>query len=150
MKPRSGIAICTIVVSLAISGCATTVPDPSASSSAPPREVPGIRVVNDCGACQVKASIPGLIAEGYNSAAAESGSKIVPAKEVVVSIKEYAARGDAARFLGGAFAGKDEIKAVVAFGDKQFTVEDYYRNAWLGIDHLATKIGRMVFEQVSK
>jgi len=98
----------------------------------------------------VKASVPGLIAEGYNAAAVESGAKIVSGKEVIVSIKEYAARDDAARFLVGAFAGKDEIKATVALGDKQFMVEDYYRNAWLGIDQLATKIGRMVFEQVSR
>lgn len=50
----------------------------------------------------------------------------------------------------GIFAGKDAIKATVAAEDKTFVVEDYYRNAWLGIEALARKIGEMTFEEIMK
>jgi hypothetical protein len=107
-------------------------------------------VVTDCGACQVRPSVPSLIVEGYRSAAAKSGAKLASGQEATVSIKEYAARDDGARFMMGAFAGKDEIKAAVSFQEKQFMVEDYYRNAWLGIEDLAKKIGEMIFERVTQ
>ncbi len=148
MKSIDSIVLLFVVVSLAISGCATNVPAPSAGTQAPLREVPSLKVVTDCGACQVRSTVPKLIVQGYASAAANSGAKVAPGQEATVSIQEYAARDDGARFLVGAFAGKDEIKAVVTFQGKQFMVEDYYRNAWLGIEALATKIGEMVFERV--
>jgi hypothetical protein len=94
--------------------------------------------------------VPGLIVEGYRNAAAKSGAKLALGQEATVSIKEYAGRDDGARFMIGAFAGKDEIKAAVSFREKQFMVEDYYRNAWLGIEDLAKKIGEMVFERVTQ
>lgn len=112
------------------------------------RDVPALKVVTDCGPCQVRPTVPGLIAQGYASAAAESNAKVLPDRIATVSIKEYTARDDGARVLAGAFAGKDEIKAEVSFEGRQFMVEDYYRNAWLGIEALAKKIGAMVFEQM--
>jgi len=129
-------------------GCATNAPD--ASSKVPLREVPSLNVVMDCGSCQVRPNVPGLIVEGYTSAAIKSGATVVAGQQATVIIKEYAARDDAARFLVGAFAGKDEIKADVTFESKHFMVEDYYRNAWLGIEALARKIGGMVFEKVQQ
>jgi hypothetical protein len=150
MKLRNWTFVSCAVVSLAISGCATNAPDSSTSTQAPLREVPSLKVITDCGACQVRASVPGLIVEGYGNAAAKSGAKLALGQEATVSIKEYAARDDGARFMIGAFAGKDEIKAAVSFREKQFMVEDYYRNAWLGIEDLAKKIGEMIFERVTQ
>jgi hypothetical protein len=149
MKFKNGLVLAAIAC-LAVWGCATQPPDSSTSTQAPPREVPRIRVIADCGTCVVKPGVPELIVEGYQAAAAGSGAKLMPGQEALVVIKEYAARDDTARFLAGAFAGKDEIKAAVAFQGKTFMVEDYYRNAWLGIDHLAKKIGEMVFERVAQ
>jgi hypothetical protein len=114
------------------------------------RDVPAIKVVVDCGACQVRPEVPGYIAEGYARAAAEARARLAPNQEATVSIKYYAARDDAARFLFGVMAGKDEIRASVSFEGKEFFVEDYYVNAWLGIDYLASKIGGMVFEQLNQ
>ena len=92
--------------------------------------------------------MPALILEGYKEAAAKSGAQVSTASEATVVIKEYSDRNDAARFLAGAFAGKDEIRTVVTHKGKTFMVEDYYRNAWLGIESLARKIGELVFAQV--
>ncbi len=131
-----------------LAGCATG-PQPSPTSGqAPTAQVPNLKVAVDCGTCQVRASVPALIMEGYKEAAAKSGVQISTASEATVTIKEYADRNDAARFLAGAFAGKDEIRTVVTHNGKRFEVEDYYRNAWLGIESLAKKIGEMVFAQI--
>jgi hypothetical protein len=155
-------ALAIAAVTAVMSGCATQGSSPSAETSASPgqaptpsaiapaavREVPALKVGSDCGGCQVRSTVPGLIVVGYNNAAAKAGMKVAQGAEASVLIKEYAARDDTARFLAGAFAGKDEIKAAVSHGGKEFVVEDYYRNAWLGIQDLARKIGEMIFERL--
>jgi hypothetical protein len=77
-----------------------------------------LKVTVDCGACAVKPSIPFVIIEGYNQAANNDGRKVSTTSEANLTIKAYTARDDAARLLFGAFAGKDEIKAVVAYQGK--------------------------------
>ena len=136
-----------------IAGCASTNPTgTNASTQAAPvtsiTEAPSLKVAIDCGTCEVKPTIPGLIVEGYNEAATKAGHKFSATKEANLVIKEYTARNDAARFIAGAFAGKDEIKAVISYQGKTYTVEDYYRNAWLGIDTLAKKIGEMTYAEI--
>ena len=122
----------------------------TAPSAVPvPREVPALKVVADCGACQVKDTVPALIAEGYAAAAAEYGVKVTTEPGVTVAIREYAARDAAARFILGILAGRDVIKAAVTVKERSFVVEDYYQNAWLGIDELAKNIGQMVFHRVN-
>lgn len=111
-------------------------------------QVPGIKVAIDCGTCTVRPGVPALIVQGYRDAAAKAGAQVSATAEATVTIKDYTERNDTARFLVGAFAGKDEIVTEVTHKDKSFKVEDYYRNAWLGIDALASKIGAMVFTQI--
>ncbi len=48
----------------------------------------------------------------------------------------------------GAFAGKDEIKAIITYDRKTFLVEDYYRNVLQGIDVLTRKIGAMSYAEL--
>lgn len=139
------LAISTVV---ALSSCATST---KTSSSATPKivtEVPGLKVVLDCGACQVRDNVPSLIVAGYKESASESGAQVAATSDATVTIKEYADRSDGARFFAGAFAGKDQIRADVTYNEKKFTVTDYYRNAWLGIEALAKKIGGMIFEKI--
>lgn len=141
------LAACAVVI---LSGCATTaqtgsVPQAATASAA---ELPTLKVTLDCGPCVVKPTIPSLIASGYNEAAAKAGRKVTKEKEASLTVKAYVAREDAARFMAGAFAGKDEIKAVIAYQGKTYAVEDYYRNAWLGIDTLAKKIGEMAYAEL--
>lgn len=136
------------LAAIALSSCATNHPSSQLTGQSSLSEVPYLKVTTDCGTCQVRPNIQTLIQEGYKEAAAKSGAQISSTSEASVTIKEYSDRDDAARFLAGAFAGKDEIRAEVTYQGKKFEVTDYYRNAWLGIDSLAKKIGEMVFAQM--
>lgn len=135
-----------------LSGCASTNPTATPSAGTPQAttlgDVPALKVAVDCGACIVKPTIPGLIVAGYNEAAGKAGRTVSSTKEAKLTIKEYTSRSDAARFLVGALAGKDEIKAVIAYEGKTYAVEDYYRNAWLGIDTLAKNIGEKSYVEL--
>lgn len=133
-----------------LSGCASSPPTAGASSQGAAAQAPTLAVTSDCGACVVRPTVPGLIQQGYRDAAAKAGVQLSADKQAALTIKDYADRNDAARFMVGIFAGKDAIKATVAAEDKTFVVEDYYRNAWLGIEALARKIGEMTFEEIMK
>lgn len=153
MKTTNYFGLVVASVAIFVSGCAsTTQSSTSTGTVAQPitllAEMPALKVSVDCGACTVKPSIPSLIVEGYNEAASKAGRKVSATIEAKLTVKEYTARNDAARFLAGAFAGKDEIKVVIAYQGKTYAVEDYYRNAWLGIDTLAKKIGEMSYAEL--
>src|SRR4051812_33901998 len=135
-----------------LAGCASTPPTtgagtPGTQAAAP--QVPTLAVSADCGACVVRPTVPGLIQQGFRDAAAKAGVQVAPDKQTSLTIKDYADRNDAARFMVGIFAGKDAIQATVAADGKTFVVEDYYRNAWLGIEALARKIGEMTFAEIN-
>lgn len=150
MSIKNHLGLFLIAGAAVISGCATTTQTGSApqASAAPMAELPALKVTLDCGPCVVKPQIPSLIVAGYNEAAAKAGRKVTTQKEASLTVKSYTAREDASRFLAGAFAGKDEIKAVIAYQGRTYSVEDYYRNAWLGIDTLAKKIGEMSYAEL--
>jgi hypothetical protein len=139
-----------VALSLVVLGGCASGPKSTSTSTAAAKvtTVPSLKVVLDCGACEVRPTVPGLIQEGYNAAAADAGAKVSTSTEAVLTIKEYADRNDSARFFAGAFAGKDAIKATLVSGGKEFTIEDYYRNAWKGIESLAKKIGASAFEEL--
>jgi hypothetical protein len=139
-----------IATALAIvaSGCASNIQTSDSIKPDTKSQVPNIAVKVDCGSCQVKAGIQELIVAGYKESAANSGVNISELDFANLNIKEFSSRDDVARFLVGAFAGKDEIKVEVAYRGKVFVVEDYYRNAWQGADSLARKIGALVFEKL--
>jgi hypothetical protein len=127
-----------------LAGCAT----PTAPSSGPVVEVPSLKIVTGCGPCQVRAGVPERIQQAYRNAAAKAGMQVSSTDEATLTITGYADRDNVLRHMIGIFAGKDEIIAVVTHKDKKFTVQDYYRNAWLGVDTLAFKIGEMTFERI--
>lgn len=137
-----------MLLSLLFTGCATSTSRTENTAQGPIKEVPRLKIVLACGNCQVRPNTPDLIKDGYTAAAKKSGVNIAKDREASVTIKEYVARDDTSRALVGALAGKDEIKATVAFNDKYFEVEDYYRNAWLGISSLSERIGSMIFEKI--
>lgn len=147
---RHLLKLMSVSIFIGLTGCATNTP-PVATSGVQKAVtvVPNLKVIADCGACQVRPTVAGLIAEGYKEAAMKSGAQVSLNSDAIVTIKEYSDRNDAARFLVGVFAGKDEIKATVSDQDKKFEVEDYYRNAWFGIESLSKKIGLMIFEKIS-
>jgi len=131
---------------VALAGCAAPAPTPQ--PGAPAREVPALNVQFDCGACKPRGDAAKLIAEGYSEAAAQAGAKVNPSMQATLMVKAYTARDDTARILTGVFAGRDEIKANVSYGSQQFQVEDYYANAWMGIDALSRKIGELAFQKM--
>jgi len=135
-----------VAFAVVIAGCAA--PAPERAPGAPAREVPALNVQFDCGACKVRGDAAKLIAEGYNEAAAQAGAKVNPSAQATLTVKSYTARDDTARMLTGVFAGRDEIKANVSYGAQQYQVEDYYANAWLGIDALSKKIGELAFQKM--
>lgn len=151
MKASIRVVPITLAATLALlAGCASQ-PNSSPTGGAAPvavKSVPKLRIVQACGGCDVPEDVPGLIEEGYAKAAAEAGTKVSPTETATLTIKELSYRSAGARIAVGAFAGKDEIKADVAYKDKKFSVEDYYRNAWQGISSLARKIGAMAHEQL--
>lgn len=164
MKTTKYLGLVVASAAIFMAGCASTTPSSTSTNTSTNTntsavgqqptpsvaEVPALKVTVDCGACVVKPTIPSLIVEGYNEAAAKAGRKVSATAVANLTIKEYTARADAARLLAGAFAGKDEIKAVIAYQGKTFAVEDYYRNAWLGIDTLAKKIGEMTYAELKQ
>ena len=141
-------SVTLISLAFMISACSTTARN--SSPNAAPLIVPSLQVKVDCGACKVKSNITSLIVEGYNKAAIDAGAKVSKKVNAIMIINEYVSRGDTERLLVGAFAGKDEIKASITYKGKKYLVEDYYRNAWLGIDTLAKKIGELTFEEMNK
>lgn len=133
-----------IPMALLLAGCSTIQPTATSAKFV----VPSLKVKLACGECNVRAHVPSLIQEGYEAEANKAGLSVDTTKTAVLTITSYEARADTARLLAGAFAGKDEIKADVAYEGKLFQVEDYYRNAWLGIGNLAQKIGSLAFEKM--
>lgn len=93
-------------------------------------------------------TVADLIRKGYASAAEKSGMKVTTQSEATLSITTYTQRPPGLRVMFGAFAGKDEIKASVTYQDKTFEIEDYFRNAWLGMNALSENIGALVFEKI--
>lgn len=138
----------TVLAVLAViqAGCANTSAVSRQASAAV--EVPALAVSADCGACSMKPSIPGLIVQGYNEAARKAGRSVSATEEARLIIKAYTARSDGDRMMLGALAGKDEIKAEVSYRGKTFAVEDYYRNAWQGIDSVARNIGELSYAEL--
>lgn len=126
-------------------GCASR---PQGIPTQPAAQVPTLAVKLDCGACEVRPTVPPLIVEGYNAAAVQAGAVVTADRQATMTIKAYEARSDAGRLLAGALAGKEEIKAEISYQDKKYAVEDYYRNAWQGIESLAKKIGEMAFDKL--
>lgn len=153
MSIKNTVGLVIMLTAAMMAGCASTPtggsgPGGVATTTPAVTEVPALKVAVDCGPCDVKPTVAGLIVQGYNEAAAKAGHRISDSRQASLVIKEYTARSDTARFLAGAFAGKDEIKAVVSYQGKSRAVEDYYRNAWLGIDALAKKIGEMTYAEI--
>lgn len=159
----AAIPSCVLASTLILSGCATTPSgssqaaagpaQPTASTAQPAArtavvEVPQLKVVTACGDCTVHETVPDLIRKGYANAADKAGIKVSAQSEATVSITGYTQRPPGLRVTFGALAGKDEIKATVSYQGKTFEVEDYFRNAWQGMNALSENIGEMVFEKI--
>lgn len=123
---------------------------PLAAARAPLTQAPALKVLLDCGDCQVGATVHRYILEGYQAAAAKAGLKIDPAQQATLTIKSFRERDPGVRLMTGIFSGKDEIRAEVSWQGRTAVVEEYYRNAWLGIGSVAENIGQMAFEEISR
>lgn len=147
-----------------VTGCAGTGPGtapasqpaPSAAEASAPKptvgnlRVPKLLVKTDCGACEVGESVQGYITDAYARLAGEEGAQISRTEVATLTIKSYTARSGFARLTAGAFAGKDEIKAVIHYQGKTHEVEDYYRNAWQGIGQVAENIGELAYGKLKQ
>lgn len=152
-------SLCVLSLAALVAGCANThsgaapagpsAPSSTAASAAKaagsgPR-MPKLVVKTDCGTCEVSESVQGYITDAYARLATEDGAQISSTEVATLTIRSYTARSGFARMTAGAFAGKDEIKAVIDFQGKTHEVEDYYRNAWQGIGQVAENIGELAY-----
>jgi uncharacterized protein YceK len=158
------ILLYAIMSVLLLSGCATSSPNaepaPSASGhqsdataikpQASSQEVPRLKIIMSCGSCLAAPTVPELIVQGYNSAAAKAGKSVSSSSEAILSVNHYSQRPPGMRVMFGAFAGRDQIKASVTYKGTTFEVEDYYANAWLGMNSLSNRIGEMAFEKLAE
>lgn len=132
-----------------IAGCASS-PKTSPVAAKSLKELPKIEVVLDCGACQVRTTVAPLIIQSYREKASKVGVSLNQNKVATVTIKAYSARNDAMRFMTGMMSGKDEIMAVVAYEGRSVVVQEYYQNAFQGIESVAEKIGELTFAELSQ
>lgn len=135
-----------------LAGCTLAPYVPPAKTAASGMEtgprVPRLTVALDCGNCKVRPGIAAIIAESYAITAAKAGAKIDTGAAALVTVVAYTERSDAARALAGPLAGKDEIRAIVTYRDKQAAIADHYYNSWLGIEDIADNLGEMAFDVV--
>lgn len=141
-----------ISIAWLLAGCSTGAPEARAT---PPKSVPGIAVVVDCGDCHVRPSVPELIRTAYASAAAKSGASIADDKAITLTITDYTERSLAMRSLSLiagplALALKDEIRAVAVIDGTPLPLDYSVRLPFLGIEAVASKLGELSFATVGK
>ena len=142
----------SVLLALFLASCATEAPT---TPKVQPKSIPGLSVVIDCGACQVRPTVAESIRASYAAAAAKAGVPIAGDTQVTLTIKDYTERGLAIRtlsFVAGplAFALKDEIRAVALVGGKPIPLEYHYRIPFRGIDAVASKLGELSFDALVK
>ena len=129
-------------------GCAIS--PPSQPTAPRLKVVPSLKVVVDCGPCEVRPNVPGLIADSYSKEAAYEDTPISKDSEAVLKILEYRARNDVARHLLGWKVGADRIKAVIYFQDRGIIIDKKFLKASTGIEDLARLVGRTAFAKLSR
>lgn len=148
MKRIASLAYITLAASIFLTGCATQ--STPQTKQATLTSVPQLKVTIDCGGCAVRPDVPPRLSYTYDEAAAQAGVKVSSTEQATAVIRSYSERNDVARFMAGAFAGKDELKVEVKSGGKVFIVEDYFRNAFQGMDDLVKYVGVKIFMAMSK
>jgi len=134
-----------------IVGCETNLQSLGLAKPEVKKQMPTLKIVIDCGPCRVRPDVPAIIVESYIDAVQWLDAKTAAASPpAIVSIRKYSERSDRQRLLAGASPVKDEIQAVVTYGDKEFTVQDYYSSAVFDIGILAEKVGEKIFEGLVK
>ena len=146
MIRRLSVAAALAVTAFA-AGCASTVPTMDASRPASkalqasvlkgvaqPTVVANGHVIDS----QVVQSL----LSGFSEQASKAGVKVQPdGAPITITVQEYSARPVAARWLAGALAGSDHIKAAVALGETTFVIEDTARSIATGINGVAKNVG---------
>lgn len=145
INPRNLFRPLAVAALLALTGCASHAPT---VAQVKPTTVPSLKITLDCGSCQVRPEVQPLMQQAYAAAAARDGISVSPDAEALVAIKQYTARDTTARVLAGALAGKDEMLVEVKYQGKTYTVTDYFRNAWQGIESLSKKMGELIYSQI--
>jgi hypothetical protein len=129
-------------------GCVSSAADPKGLS--PTKPAPRLEVVIDCGACEVKDSVVGVIREGYANAAARAGAPQLSGGTATLTVKTYSQRGFGTRFLIGPlgilFA--DAIRAELVFEGRTVQVAESARVPFQGIEAVARRLGEKALESL--
>lgn len=105
------------------------------------KTIPALKVVPDCGACQIGESVRGALVGSYLDTAKKSGYTITEEQTAVLKISDYSERSAAGRAIFGVFAGTDNIKGTLSYEGQSFGVEDTARSAIFGIEAVARNVG---------
>ncbi|WP_321881537.1 hypothetical protein [Paraburkholderia bannensis] len=155
MLRNSRLASTALVVAL-LAGCASTQPtmNTSSTTSAPVKTNLAAGVATPTIAAnghEITPEVQDALLKSFNDQAAKDGLKVVDGgTPVTVTIDEYRARSTAARWLVGALAGNDHIRAQVTVGEPVFVIEDSAITVVNGINDVAGNVGVQLANGLAK
>jgi hypothetical protein len=125
------------------------------STAAPPEppianqlRMPKLSIKWACQDCAINDKVPPLIETAYAQEAVANGQVVSDTDTAEVAITHIRQRPPGARVMFGAFSGKDELFVRVSYQGKERIVEDYFANAWVGMNGLAESVGKQIHQQV--
>lgn len=145
-----------IATAILIAGCAApTAPiQTSASATAASTEqakVPSLKVVTNCGKCEVDPRIPILINESYAAAAEKAGMSIDGQSVATLTITQFSKRMVLIRLLGPlSTLMPDAIQATLEINGRSVTIDENVRLPLRGMDAVANKVGEASFESLKE
>lgn len=115
---------------------------------APDFPLPTLKLVLDCGDCQMEEKIRALVEGAYLDGADKTQAKIDENLEpATYTVKSYRTRGKARYFIG-ALAGADYIKGTLSCEGQEIEVGDTAVSAINGIEAVAHNVGEEAFKKL--
>jgi hypothetical protein len=112
-------------------------------------QVPKISLRWDCGECKHNEKVFPLLTENYRDEAIAKGYSVSETETAEVAITQFRQRPPGLRVMFGAFAGRDKLSTRITFRGKEYVVEDYEANAFIGMNGLCLSIAQKAFKQIS-
>lgn len=149
----SGIDRCLAVaggaLSLTLAGCVSSAP---AAKPTAVKDWPRLEVRVDCGDCEIKADLPGLILEGNVAAVARTGARDATSSTATLTIRTYSQRRVGTRFLVGPLGAffRNAMQAELVFDGRNMQVYESARAPFQGMDAVVRRIGEKALESLQQ
>lgn len=102
----------------------------------------------DCGSCDHNEKVPPLLQQSWTKEAAAHGYAVSESETAEMVITEYNQRSPGLRVMFGAMAGQDKLGTRIKFRGKEFKAEDYFANAFSGMNALCANVAKKGLEQL--